>query len=234
MPNVSDILQTETQRLNDKKNAVDNAVAGQRRLIHFNENYRKRYSQYTQISVIFVLGIAGFLGISMLPRIFPIIPSVVADILVILLIVVLFFIGMSYYNTLSSRDVLDYDELAIAPIVDGSNATMAGTDTQNQILAQSVDSGSITDFIEASGGSLCIGSECCPTKWDANNNKCGFTTLTNAYESQQISDQELKQSLHQPYKKNHIVGTLQAPETSSSFDFDVGGEKGVLEFTAYK
>lgn len=176
--------------------------------------------------MILVLAIGGFLLISMLPIWFPVIPSVVADLLVIVLIVVLFFIAKGYYAELSSRNPLDYDEIDIPPVMDGSNNSVANTD--DEVLAQ--QQGSLSDLVT---GNLCVGSECCPTRWNANANQCGFTTLTDAYETElYATDAEIQQSLSRPYKQNHIKRPISAAEeTTSAFMVDAKGNG--LSFTAY-
>ena len=223
MPDVSQIIATENNRLQEKKTTVDNAIARQRRQVALNDNYRKRYSKYTQIMMIFVVAIGGVLLISMLPKWFPVIPSVVADILVILLIIVLFFIVKGYYSELTSRNPLDYDELDLPPVVgDGERKS------DDKVLAQ--QSGSLSEL--ADSGNVCVGSECCPTRWNANANQCGFTTLTDAYESEMYAtDKEIQGSIARPYMQNHITRPVSAAQEQSAFLVDATGNG--LTFTAY-
>ena len=232
MPNspVSQIISTEVDRLQSKKQSLDHAVDGQRRLVQFNENYRKRYSKYTQIALIVVLAIAIFLAISLIPKYLPFIPSTIVDILVIILVVVIFFVLLSYYNDIKSRNPMNYDEIDIPPVLDGSNNNQ-NTNTLNTILAQNAESGSLTDMLGTTGN-VCVGSQCCPTKWNANANQCGFTTITDAYNTESYtSDNALKNTLSKPYNQNHISGDLSSVDSNSVFTVDLNAP--TLTFSAY-
>ena len=49
------IIDDEKQRLNEKKQNVDNALSGQQRLITMNNSYRLRYTEYTKMIVIITI-----------------------------------------------------------------------------------------------------------------------------------------------------------------------------------
>ena len=118
MPSVSEYVDNEFVRLNDKRKTMDDAISAQKRVIMLNESYRKRFSRYTQmvmvISIVFII----YLGVFALRKSFPMIPEVATDVL----LAVVFFIGVVYciniIMELMSRNIVNYDELELPPFTD--------------------------------------------------------------------------------------------------------------------
>jgi hypothetical protein len=174
---MSRIVQKETDRLNMKKNSIDGALDGQKRMLELNESYRKRYAAYTTIIITIVVVLTLFAGVTWLGNAFPIIPSVIVDIIS----VILFSGGVIYiavvYNGILNRDKMNYDRLDLPPPKELSTIT-AGTGTTNAGLG-------LFDM-----GLTCIGEQCCTkdvTKYDDVLNKCvpitkaPFTLMSGAY-----------------------------------------------------
>jgi ElaB/YqjD/DUF883 family membrane-anchored ribosome-binding protein len=61
---INDILDTEKQRLDQKKTNIDTAISGQRRMVDLNHSYQKRYASYTKIMIAIVIGLVIFIFIN--------------------------------------------------------------------------------------------------------------------------------------------------------------------------
>ena len=118
MPSVSEYVDNEFVRLNDKRKTMDDAISAQKRVIMLNESYRKRFSRYTQMVMIISIVFIIYLGVFALRKSFPMIPEVATDVL----LAVVFFIGVVYciniIMELMSRNIVNYDELEIPPFTE--------------------------------------------------------------------------------------------------------------------
>jgi hypothetical protein len=172
---MSRIVQKETDRLNMKKNSIDGALDGQKRMLELNESYRKRYAAYTTIVITIVVVLSLFAGVTWLGNAFPIIPSIVVDIISI----ILFSGGIVYiavvYNGILNRDKMNYDRLDLSPPKELSTITAGG--------------GTNAGLGDFDIGLTCVGEQCCTknvTKYDETTNKCipikaPFTLMSGAY-----------------------------------------------------
>lgn len=108
------ILNHELGRLNNKKNGVDDAYAGTKRMVQLNQNYQKRYWDYTKILVVWVFVLVLYLAFKMIETYFPVVPPVLFDVLMIFLVV--FGIGYTVYiyGTLQQYDLANYGKLNLS------------------------------------------------------------------------------------------------------------------------
>lgn len=177
---MSTLVDTEKQRLELKKQNIDNALVGKNRAIQLNDTYRMRQAQYLRIKVAFVSVLAIVIGITLLNRRYPIIPQTVISLIIIIVI----FVGMLYsifvYSSIASRSVMNYNELELA----GPSAP-----TAEEIAANQAAAGKAGDLLRTINILGCSGAECCDTGTEWNNvlSKCvpaaapavqnGFTTM---------------------------------------------------------
>jgi hypothetical protein len=182
----------EYNRLINKQDQAVKVLGSQQRLSALNDSYRKRYAKYIEMMMVLILAYAIYLGVSMLQKSVPAIPSLVVDVVIVVLILFVVFYMYFAFMTLMSRDVLDYDELDIPPIRDGTG--VVPLDASGQAAAVG------TGLLGPSGES-CVGSDCCATttSWNETTQKCNFTTLEfspidRAYTDLSFQDSSLKRA----------------------------------------
>ena len=158
---VSDIISTEMDRLNQKKKLIDDALYSKQRAINLNESYRLRNADYTSIIITFVITLAIFSSIIVLSKIFTFIPTAIYDVLSVFVICLGLFIIFFKWLDISRRDRLYYNEL------DLSSPTDSGEEVVGNTAATSV-SGNAFSF------GTCIGEQCCApgTIWDGTKFVC--------------------------------------------------------------
>ena len=82
---MNNIVTTEKNRLLKKKQLVDSALEGQKRMVLLNDSYRQKYSYYTKIILVIVFFLVIFIILNLLSKSLPFIPSYVFDILYFLI-----------------------------------------------------------------------------------------------------------------------------------------------------
>ena len=173
---VKEIVDTELNRLNQKKTNVDTALEGQKRMVQLNESYRQRYLYYTRVLVIFVVFLILYIIISLISKYLPDIPQTLFDVIYFILGVLLVFIMYFFYLDYSNRDKMDFNKLNYGP---PNIPPSANQIAEEQKLA--LKSGDLLGSINITG---CVGDKCCSvgTKWDSGNSICirdGFTNMSN-------------------------------------------------------
>jgi uncharacterized membrane protein len=122
MASVSDYVDKEYNRLNEKRSTIDDLVSAQKRAIILNESYRKRFTRYMRIVMIISAIVVVYLGVFALRKMMPAIPEMATDIFLALV----FFIGavlcINIILELMSRSVTNYDELDLPPLVEDQAA----------------------------------------------------------------------------------------------------------------
>ena len=91
------------------KDAVDN----NKRMIYFNENYRKKQAEYNLVLFYVLLAFFLFLVLVAIKRFFPIIPSRIMDLLIIIIFVIIFTYVIYKVYDIQRRYVLNFDEINI-------------------------------------------------------------------------------------------------------------------------
>lgn len=181
---MSNVLMFETDRLNQKKQSIDTALSGQKRIISLNDSYRQRYSAYTDIIITAVITLTVIIAISIIGNLLSFLPSFIFDLLSIVTFLVGFFICYNTYLDINKRSNMNFNELKLDP----PSMPTAG---ENQ--ASQANAASLGDLLGSVDLNLCKGSICCDnitTVWDSKNTKCvaiknvaGFTTMEFSYDS---------------------------------------------------
>ena len=190
----------ETERLQAKKNQVDDAISSQKRLSQLNDSYRKRYAKYIELFVVLIFSFIAYLGINMIQQNFTQIPSVVFDVIfLIILVLVAYYLYFAAIELLT-RSELNYDELYLPPLSDPSGVDVY---TLNSLK----NAGALSQTTTA--GANCVGAACCnpngiavttanpggtKTVWDPIALICkpsseSFTTLEQAFHTQSLTNQ---------------------------------------------
>ena len=162
---VSEIIDEEQQRLEEKKQSIDNALAGKHRAIDLNEAYRMRQSQMLKMKVVFVIVLAICIMITLLSRRFPIIPSIFISLIQMIVLLIGGIYCLFLYSSIASRSKMNYNELDLAGPTLPSAAEVAASQ------AAAGKAGNLLGTINPAG---CTGSDCCfeGTMWDKAKLKC--------------------------------------------------------------
>ena len=155
----------ELKRLEEKKANADSILSSQDRLSKLNEGYRKRYAKYVEIIMMLVLLYAIYLGMQMLQKKIPAIPQIAVDVVTMLLI---FYLGYYLFNAfweLSTRSLINYDELEMAPY-DSSGVNVADLEANSKILSK------------GASHDICVGEECCPGYFNKETQLCGTVPIS--------------------------------------------------------
>lgn len=165
---VNNILTKEKDRLLSKKHNIDTAVSGQRRVVYLNMNYQKRYAIYTKMAITLVIGLVIYFIIQRFREAFPIIPDVIYMFLIMLDFAIAIVVFLVYYYELSTRDLMNYDEISLTPpdmSLSNDSSTTAAV-VSGPVSAPGANGASSTT-------PTCIGQACCGT--DGNGNVIPYT-----------------------------------------------------------
>lgn len=180
---VLDVIQTETSRITDKKQTIDQAMDSHKRLMELNDNYRKRYLDYIKMAIAICIGLGGIWIVRIIDGYFNL--GFIADILISILLVAMGVYCYLILRDLNMKNPLQYDELNIsAPPTAFKNAKTADDEpsVSNDLL---------------SGGDGCVGSQCCSTgtTWDSTSKTCikvqgfvGENTLVKPYSPNECTE----------------------------------------------
>lgn len=163
---MDNVVSTELERLNKKKENVDLAIEGQKRMVNLNDSYRKKYSYYVKVVILIIVFLSIFVLLNILSSYFPFIPSYVFDIFYFILAVTLVFTIYFIYLDIIWRDNMNFDELSFNP----PNITDPNVVAQQQRQASKL--GNLLDTINIVG---CVGEKCCDPAtsiWDSGNLVC--------------------------------------------------------------
>jgi hypothetical protein len=160
----SDFYNSELDRLNQKQQNLDLISNSNERLAVLNNSYRKRYAKYVEMLMVLVLAYIIYLGVVILQKNVPTVPVFVVDITIVVLIFAMFIYLFSAFWQLSSRNVLNYDELDLSAY-DASGVDVSALEQNGQLFAKR---GNVT------ADSICVGNDCCPPSYvyDADRNVC--------------------------------------------------------------
>jgi hypothetical protein len=154
---INNILESENQRLLDKKQNIDTAIQGQKRMIKINENYQMRYKAYTRMLMVFVLMVFLCIIVKIMSKYVTIIPEAIYIVFYILIITICLVVIFIQYLSLSSRDPTDYDVIMMTPPLNVGNSPIASNPSGvgNEYTKQ------FGDFYN------CVGQNCCAKgiKW---------------------------------------------------------------------
>jgi hypothetical protein len=168
----NEIINAETQRLNQKKQGIDAAYASQQRMVSLNQSYSMRMRAWSYL--IAILSVALVLSI-VLGYSRNIIPDFIVDILTIVILAGAIIWAYLIYVDIQKRDENDYNLLSMQStslmdpniiISNGNTPDMSGNTT--------------SDVSSLLVGTTCIGSQCCSTglTYDTLTNSCITTPAT--------------------------------------------------------
>jgi len=170
---MDNVVSTELERLNKKKEKVDLAIEGQKRMVNLNDSYRKKYSYYVKVTILIIVFLVIIVILNLLSSYFPFIPSYVFDIFYFFLAVTLIFTIYFIYLDIIWRDNMNFDELTFNP----PNITDPNLVAQQQRQASKL--GNLLDTINIVG---CVGDKCCDPEtsvWDSEKLVCkGISKFT--------------------------------------------------------
>ena len=162
---VNGILETENYRLTEKKQSIDNAISGQRRILQLNDSYRKRYAAYTRLILAIVFTLVVLFLVNLLKKRFPIIPDSVVMLLYIIIVSAYIIYAILLVTDINRRDRTNFDELDLngPSVIDP-----AAIKKQSEKAAKS---GDLLGYLNING---CVGSYCCgpTTKYSATYSRC--------------------------------------------------------------
>lgn len=111
--NFADAVDTEYNRLINKKREVDAAISGQKRAIRLNDSYRKRFSRYTNMVIAISLVLVLYLGMFALRKAVPGIPEWMTDIVLLVGMLIALIYCILTIQEIATRSILNYDELEL-------------------------------------------------------------------------------------------------------------------------
>ncbi len=154
---VNDILQRENRRLTTRKDAIDKAYEGQKRMVSLTDSITAKNQAYNYILFILVLVLLAFVGIKFLYS-FEVIPSTLLDILNIAVLSIGFIYCIYLYIDIQRRYNMDFNQITLAE---------PAKKTPEQIqkdMENNIKSGNLLGLIKNTNtASGCTGSACCPT-----------------------------------------------------------------------
>lgn len=174
---VNNILQSEIDRLNIKKEQIANAQNGQKRVLMMNESYRKRQAEYMKLIIAVVFVFALVIVMRYMRVYFNVLPEAVYTLLHILLFASVIIYAMITYVNVNAREKINFDRLDLpGPRIESK----ADFDKRN-VAAKLAG-----DLLGVSNSGLCFGASCCnteatdatkKTEWNENTGKCETTAV---------------------------------------------------------
>ena len=177
------IVNKEMDRLQQKKQSIENATTTQQRMMILNDSFLKRQRMYSQIAIAIMIGVSVILIIRYFSIQYPELENL-ANVLSIFIIVCVFIYCMWLMIAIMRRDPIYFDQLAYIPDkltpAPQSNYAYAPPGVQAELLSRT------TNFT-----SSCTGPDCCSfangTVWDSSNNICVPNIPPIVYQSSQKS-----------------------------------------------
>jgi hypothetical protein len=170
--NMLGIVNTEMDRLNEKKQSVDSALVSKQRAALLNTSYQQRYAQYTNVIIAIVFTLAIVFALNVAKQKLPFIPPFVIDILTIIASVMGILVVLYVVRDIMIRNKMYHDQyIHAAPVVPDATSTTTTTTVPVSTTAPPPD---------------CSNASCCGTgsTWDLSSNTCipnaaGFKNMDN-------------------------------------------------------
>ena len=159
---VNGLLQAEIDRLNEKDDQIDQAQAGQKRVLMLNESYRMRQAEYTKLIIASVFVFAIVILIKYTRTFFNVLPDAVYTLIHILLFSGLIIYAMVIYMNVSSREKTNFNRLDI-PTPD---VVLSDEDKRANKRRQR------GDLMGLNNSDLCRGAACCSDGQIFTDGKC--------------------------------------------------------------
>ena len=184
---VSDIVNTEKDRLLLKKQSIDNALVGKKRAIELNDSYQKKQAEYNKIKYAWVIALAVSVILVISKKKFVFLPSFMFDLFTILVLFGASIYTISILIEVSRREKINFNKLDLP-----DPAARTAAELQSAAKAASKEEGG--DLLGGMNLYGCVGSYCCSPgtklendiskcvhddEYEANANQNTFTTMTN-------------------------------------------------------
>jgi hypothetical protein len=182
---VNNILQSELDRLNIKKEQIANAQNGQKRVLMMNESYRKRQAEYMKLIIAVVFVFALVIVMRYMRVYFNVLPEAVYTLLHILLFASVIIYAMITYVNVNAREKINFDRLDLPGPRIESEADFKKRNEAAKLAG---------DLLGVSNSNLCKGAACCTadvTEWNLGAQKC--VTKCTGGESWNSAEQKCKQ-----------------------------------------
>lgn len=148
---VNTLLDEEITRLDEKDTQIEQAQAGQKRVLMLNESYRMRQAEYTKLIIASAFVFAIVILIKYLRTSFTILPDAIYSLIHILMFSALIIYAMVIYINVSSREKTNFNRLDI-PTPDVVKSTADKRRKSRE------DDGNLMGI---SDSELCRGAACC-------------------------------------------------------------------------
>lgn len=155
MVTITDILNTETKRLTDKRIAIDNAEEERKRIIKLNASDVERQRAQNVVYIVFVVMLLVIVLIKLLYR-FEIVPDSILDLLIAITVASGIIYCSILYSDILSRSDMDFSQIDLKEPAPKS-AEQLQKENEDRIKA-----GDLSAIQSASQSGKCIGETCCP------------------------------------------------------------------------
>ena len=145
------MITNETDRLNQKKSNIDNAIEGQKRMITLNDSYKMKYRYYLYMVVTVLVTTVLYVVIRFLSKVLPGVPGAVWDLLLIIIFTVAVYILYTSWVDIGRRDTMNFNKLSYSqPRKEEAKA--------NSSITQVTSDGEVNTNTEEA---TCAGEDCC-------------------------------------------------------------------------
>jgi hypothetical protein len=120
---IVDVLNTEVDRVNDRKTAIDNAEEERKRIIALTSSATERQRAYNTIYAVIVAMLLGVVIIKMLYR-FEFVPDFVLDILIAAVVSVGLIYSLLLYSDIIRRNNMDFSQIDFGDVPTKSQAQL--------------------------------------------------------------------------------------------------------------
>ena len=206
---VSDFYKDELSRLNDKQTNANSILNTQDRLAKLNEGYRKRHAKFVEIITVLILAFILRLVVVFLQRQIPIIPEIIVNIITILLIFYLAYYLLSSYLELSSRSLINYDELELPPY-DSSGVDLSKLEEKGMVFKKTENAIDV-----------CVGEECCPGNFDPITKRCIVTVGTSSPQTPPQTSSVAGFTLLEHVSKSEKLSGVKPIECVTSLNYSI-------------
>lgn len=149
---VQAVLDREATRLQERKQAIDNAGVGQQRLIDLTRSATQRSRAINNIYIVGVVGLLLYLAIRFASGL---LPEMVTDVLMIVVVSVTLLMMLKLYADVQRRNNMDFDMIGL-----GEPSKMVGKTAGGSSGSGSAGAGA--GLIESRIGGGCVKEACCP------------------------------------------------------------------------
>lgn len=144
---VNRILTREQNRLNERKQIIDNAEMSQKRMIDLTTSATLRNAALNKMYVVITIGLLLYLGIRLLSN-FGFVPGIVTDIMVIILVSGIIIVLLNMYSDYERRNNMDYTTINLGEPGKKTDSSSSSSSTSANLLESRLNG--------------CVKEACCP------------------------------------------------------------------------